>query len=440
MPVCGVGAHGGPQLGHDRRRLDTVTHDVADRDPDAAAGEREDVVPVAAEAAAGGGQVAGGRLDAEAVADLHRQQPPLQHLGDATLLVEPGVLEGEGGAVGGELEEIVLVGGEFAWGEAADVQDADDGAFDEQRDAEQGLDALLAQDRVEDVGVVDVGDGDRAALGGDAPGEAAADRDPYALFDLFLDALGGARVQRVALQHQDRHRVGREDVRHALQQLLQQLLLAEVGERGVGDQLQRLEALRGRLRRLARHALLPEEPGLLEGEGGAVGGELEEVAFVGGEFAWGEAADVQDADDGAFDEQRDAEQGLDALLAQDRVEDVGVVDVGDGDRAALGGDAPGEAAADRDPHALFDLFLDALGGARVQRVALQHQERHRVHREHLGDPLHQLVQQLLLAEERERGVGDPLQRLQHVPVAAARQRQGLEGTRPHSAMLRLPVT
>ena len=128
---------------------------------------------------------------------------------------------------------------------------------------------------------------------------------------------------------------------------------------------------------------------------------------------------MQHADDAALHEERDAEQRLDALLAQDRVEDVGVVDVGDGDRAALGGDPPGEAAADRDADALLDLFLDALGGARVQRVALQQQESHRVDLQDLGDPVHQLLQEVLLGEEGERGVGDPLQRVEDLAVAAA---------------------
>ena len=59
VAVGGVGAHRGPQLRHHRRGLDAAPDDVADRQRDAPAGEREDVVPVAAQAAARGGQVAG---------------------------------------------------------------------------------------------------------------------------------------------------------------------------------------------------------------------------------------------------------------------------------------------------------------------------------------------------------------------------------------------
>ena len=110
MTVDGVGAHRGPQLRHHGRRLDAAPDHVADHDADAAAGEREDVVPVPAQAGARGGQVAGGRLEAEDLPEHGREQPPLEHLGHAPLLVEPSLLDGERGAVGGELEQVALVG------------------------------------------------------------------------------------------------------------------------------------------------------------------------------------------------------------------------------------------------------------------------------------------------------------------------------------------
>ena len=264
--------------------------------------------------------------------------------------------------------------------------------------------------------MVDVGDRDGAALGGDAAREAAAEGDAHALFDFFLDALGGAGVQRVAFEQEDRDGVDVQDVGDPLQQLLQQLLLGQVGQRRVGHPLQRLQPVRGTLGSEPGEALAAVEACLFDGEGGAVAGELEEVAFVVGEVAWGEAADVQDAEDAAFDDQGDAEQGLDALLAQDRVEDVGVVDVGDRDGAALGGDAAREAAAEGDAHALFDFFLDALGGAGVQRVALEQEDRDGVDVQDVGDPLQQLLQQLFLGEVGQRRVGHPLQRLQRPPT------------------------
>ena len=68
-------------------------------------------------------------------------------------------------------------------------------------------------------------------------------------------------------------------------------------------------------------------------------------------------------------------------------------------------------------HALFDFFLDALGGAGVQGVALEQQERDGVDVEDVGDPLQQLLQQLLLGQEREHRVGHPLQGFEHLSLA-----------------------
>ena len=98
-----------------------------------------------------------------------------------------------------------------------------------------------------------------------------------------------------------------------------------------------------------------------------------------------------------------------------------MVDVGDGDRAALGGDAAGEAAADRDAHALLDLLLDPLGRARVQRRRPRAAGSRGVDLQDLGDPPQQLLQQVVLGQEGERGVGDALQRIEHGAVAAPGQ-------------------
>jgi hypothetical protein len=74
-----------------------------------------------------------------------------------------------------------------------------------------------------------------------------------------------------------------------------------------------------------------------------------------------QGANVQYADDSAAVQKRDADQRSDALLHENRVQDVGVIDVAQDDRPLLGGDPSGEAAAQRDPHVLADLFLDAAG-------------------------------------------------------------------------------
>jgi hypothetical protein len=147
---------------------------------------------------------------------------------------------------------------------------------------------------------------------------------------------------------------------------------------------------------------------------GPVGGELQQVGVGRDEQARRQRADVQHTDHVALHEQRDAEQRADALLAQDRVQDVGVVDVLDRDRAPLGRDPAREPAADRDPHALLDLLLDALGGGGHERVAalVDQQEGGGVGVQDLGDPLQQLVEQRVQRQIGEADVGDPLEGLE----------------------------
>ena len=393
-----------------------MADDVADRDPEAPAADREQVVPVAAQARAlRRREVAGRGLDPGEGGELLGEERALQGLGDAALLVELGVVDRERGAVGGELEEVAVGRGEVAGGEGADVEHADHAALDEERDAEEAADPLLAEQRVEDVGVVDVGDDDRAPLGRDAPREAAADGDPDALLDLLLDALGGPRAQHAAvlLEHEDGGGVGVEDLAHAVEQRAEQVLRGQVGERGVGDALDGLDDAHGVLRRLARTLLAFEEPGVVDRERGAVGRDLQEVAVLGREVAGGERPDVQDADDASADEQWDAEEAADPLLAEDRVEDVGVVDVGDDDRAPLGGHAAGEAAADGDADALLDLLLDPLRRAGAQHlvvIVVDEEERRRVAVEELGDAFEQLGEEVVQREVGERGLRDALDR------------------------------
>jgi hypothetical protein len=68
------------------------------------------------------------------------------------------------------------------------VQHTDKTATGQQRHAQQRPDAVHPQDGVHDVGIGDVVDQDRSAAGGDAPREAASDRDPGPLVELFLNA------------------------------------------------------------------------------------------------------------------------------------------------------------------------------------------------------------------------------------------------------------
>ena len=150
------------------------------------------------------------------------------------------------GLRGGELQERRVGVGELARRERADVQDAEDGALDEQRHAEQRADALHPQDRVQDVGVVDVGDEDRPASGRDASREAPAERDAHAALDLLLETLGGAcdELAGVVVEQQDGDGVDTEDVLRAGQQLVEQGLQGQLGQRGIRQPVDVLELAR----------------------------------------------------------------------------------------------------------------------------------------------------------------------------------------------------
>jgi hypothetical protein len=171
------------------------------------------------------------------------------------LLMETAAFDRYRDPVGDELQQFDIVLAEPAMDERADMDYAQGVAFCEQRHAEQRLDSLLPQDRVEHVRVIDVVEDHRLLLGGDATGEAPADRDADALLYLFLDPDGCTcdQLVRIAVEHEDRAGVGRECVADAHQQLAEELLELEVRERDVCDRLQAVE-LRGRFARL-RHAV-----------------------------------------------------------------------------------------------------------------------------------------------------------------------------------------
>ena len=88
-----------------------------------------------------------------------------------------------------------------------------------------------------------------------------------------------------------------------------------------------------------------------------------------------------------------------------------MVDVLDRDRSALGGDPPREATPDRDPHALLDLLLDALGGLghEVAGDLVEQEERGGVRAEDRGDAIEQLAQELVHRERGQGRVADALQ-------------------------------
>ena len=160
-------------------------------------------------------------------------------------------------------------------------------------------------------------------------------------------------------------------------------------------------------------ALRLERARVLDRERGAVGGQLEQVASSSVNSRGVSVPTWTTPITSPLDEQRHAEQRLDALLAQDRVEDVGVVDVGEDDRPALGRDPAGEAAAERDPDALLDLLLDPSrrAGDELVRRLVEQQERARVAVERSSRIRSSSSSSRSPSDEvRERRVGDGLDR------------------------------
>ena len=138
-----------------------------------------------------------------------------------------------------------------------------------------------------------------------------------------------------------------------VEQLVQKRIELEMGEAGVHDRLHVLDPP-------ARRPLRLEGPGMRDRDRDAVGGQLEQVDLVPRELSPLQRADVEDADRPAVEDERDAGEAGDSLPADQRVEDVGVLDVGEHDRAEVGAPLSGEPFAESGTAA--ELLLDP-GGA-----------------------------------------------------------------------------
>ncbi len=89
MALDGVGAQGGAHLPHQGGGAGAVSLDVADDEGDVVVGQRDDVVPVAAELeGSGAGQVAGDGYRARQPGQPARQQLALEHADQFVLGVE----------------------------------------------------------------------------------------------------------------------------------------------------------------------------------------------------------------------------------------------------------------------------------------------------------------------------------------------------------------
>src|SRR5581483_6454212 len=117
---------------------------------------------------------------------------------------------------------------------------ADRPALDHERNAEQRLDPLLAQDRVEDVRMVDLVQDERLEARGYPLREATPDGDPHALFDLSLEADRGARDELLGLvvDEEDRCGVDAQLLARAREQRRQQFVQPQVCERRISYALE----------------------------------------------------------------------------------------------------------------------------------------------------------------------------------------------------------
>ena len=112
-------------------------------------------------------------------------------------------------------------------------------SFAKTSDLSMPLDPPL-QDRVEDVRVVDVVEDHRGAVRRDPSGEALSDRDPHASSPtptLELPITYARRASPSPVSGENRNRVGLEDIANARQQLGEELIEVEMGQRRVGDEL-----------------------------------------------------------------------------------------------------------------------------------------------------------------------------------------------------------
>ncbi len=137
-----VGAQGGAHLAHQGGRARVVPLDVADDEGHVAVGERDHVVPVAADLVGRlCGPVPAGDLQAGQAGRGGREQAALQGLGRvAHALVRAGVVDAHRGA-GGQLDgdgEVVLVEGPWIPG-AGQPQETEDGASGGERDGHVGM-------------------------------------------------------------------------------------------------------------------------------------------------------------------------------------------------------------------------------------------------------------------------------------------------------------
>lgn len=171
----GQGVHGRAQAAHRRRLRQAVAHDVADDQGDLAAGQRDDVVPVAAHVhALAGRQIAGGSRARGQVGQVPGEQAALELAGAGVLGVEEaGPLQGLGDQGAGRGQQGAFLVGEPARVVEGDRADAEGVPGGRQREQSPGL-LAGAGGQVGQLGVV----GGELVGGGQEQGSAGQDRVP----------------------------------------------------------------------------------------------------------------------------------------------------------------------------------------------------------------------------------------------------------------------
>ena len=153
--LVSVGPQRAAYPAHDHRGGQAGPGHIADHHAQLPGGQGEHVVPVPADPAAAR-NVTGGQLCPWHGGQRGRHQAALQRGGRQPIGLGGHRLNGHGGPVRGQLQELGVVTGELAGRQRADMQHADHLAARHHRHADHGLDALGPQDRVEHGGVIDV--------------------------------------------------------------------------------------------------------------------------------------------------------------------------------------------------------------------------------------------------------------------------------------------
>jgi hypothetical protein len=235
-----VGAQRTPHPAHHHGGRHPAPDDVADHDRGPPIRQREDVVPVPPDRIASPWDVARGDGEARHRQRASGQQAALQcDHGRALVLRQPRPRR-EGKSIRHQLQQLHVAVREPVRADRADVQHTERGSLDDERDAQQALDALVDEDAIGHCALADLVEDHGRALGRHPAREPRPDRDPDALAHLLLQPGGGRRDQLSpgGVEQQDCSRIGVQDLLRAIEELGEQLLELQVRQRRGSDRAQ----------------------------------------------------------------------------------------------------------------------------------------------------------------------------------------------------------